>query len=115
MLFRSLNLGFLYGQGRGVSQDYAEAVRWFRAAAEQGDATAQYNLGVLYHEGRGVPQDFVRAHMWLNLAASTLTGSERDDYAEARDAVAARMTSAQIAEAQRLAREWTPSNKQEPR
>ena len=54
-----------------VPQDDAEAVRWFRLAAEQGVASAQFNLGVAYAKGEGVPQDYVSAHMWLNLAAST--------------------------------------------
>jgi TPR repeat protein len=50
------NLGVLYDKGRGVSQDYAEAARWYRLAADQEHAWAQYNLGVLYREGHGVPR-----------------------------------------------------------
>src|SRR5258707_14697617 len=42
-------LASLYYHGRGVPQDYAEAVRWYRRAAEQGDATAQFNLGLMYY------------------------------------------------------------------
>ena len=42
------NLGAMYGTGRGVPQDDAEAVRWYRLAAEQGNADAQFNLGVVY-------------------------------------------------------------------
>tara|TARA_B110000116_G_scaffold260112_1_gene262885 strand:+ start:972 stop:1109 length:138 start_codon:yes stop_codon:yes gene_type:complete len=41
------NLGFRYATGRGVSQDDAEAVRWYRLAADQGDADAQFNFGFL--------------------------------------------------------------------
>ena len=55
----------------GVAQDEAEAVQWYRLAAEQGDASAQYALGIAYGTGRGVPEDYVVAHMWLNLAAAT--------------------------------------------
>jgi TPR repeat protein len=96
-------LGNRYEHGRGVPQDYAEAVKWYRLAAEQGHALAQSNLGVMYDNGQGVPQDYVRAHTWFNLAASrgNANGSKN------RDIVAKRMTPAQIAEAQRLAREWT--------
>ena len=47
----------MYDQGVGVPQDAAEAVAWYRRAAEQGDARAQYNLGGMYRKGRGVPQD----------------------------------------------------------
>ena len=43
--------------GDGVSQDYEEAVPWFRKTAEQGNAKAQYNLGIMYVNGEGVPQD----------------------------------------------------------
>ena len=46
----------MYATGEGVPQDDAEAVRWFRLAAEQGDARAQFNLGVRYDTGEGVPQ-----------------------------------------------------------
>ena len=53
--------------GRGVPQDDAAASRWFRLAAEQGEAFAQYNLGSKYTHGEGVPQDDVSAHIWLNV------------------------------------------------
>jgi hypothetical protein len=99
------NLGLMYDTGEGVPQDDAEAVRWYRLAADQGDATAQYNLGLMYANGQGVPQDYVAAHMWLNLAAAQGNANA----SESRDIVANRMTPEQIAEAQRLAREWTPA------
>jgi hypothetical protein len=76
----------------------------YRKAAEQGDADAQSNLGLMYGFGRAGPQDSVLAYMWANLAAAQ--GSDRGK--ENRDIVAKRMTSEQIAEAQRLAREWKP-------
>ena len=60
----------------------------------------------MYANGEGVPQDDVQAHMWLNLAASRTTGEDREDAASARDRARARMTPEQVAEAQRLAREW---------
>ena len=92
----------MYANGRGVPQDDAEAVRWYRLAAEQGNANAQTNLGVMYAAGLGVPQDYVSAHMWFNLAAATGGENAR----KARDSVAASMTREQIAEAQARAREW---------
>ena len=99
------NLGFMYFNGKGVPQDYAEALKWYRMAAEQGNAEAQRNLGNRYATGQGVPQqDYVLAHMWCNLAAA-----QGDESAiKCRDLFAESMTSAQIAEAQRLAREWKP-------
>jgi len=96
------NLGFMYHNGEGVPKDYAVAVRWYRLAAEQGHASAQYNLGIMYYNGEGVPQDYVQAHMWWNLAASKGNENGRKN----RDIVAKKMTPTQIAEAQRLAREW---------
>ena len=96
----------MYDTGLGVPQDAAEAVRWFRLAAEQGHARAQYSLGVMYGTGEGVPQDNVEAHMWLNLAASRLSGADRERSVGARDRVAELMTPADLSEAQRRAREW---------
>ena len=98
----------MYNNGQGVVQDYVEAVKWYRKAAEQGGALAQYNLGVSYSTGRGVPQDYVAAHKWANLAAAQSQGDKQEKYSEARDLIAEKMTPQQIAEAQRLAREWKP-------
>ena len=84
--------------------DYATALTEFRPVAQQGDADAQFILGVMYSKGQGVPQDDVQAHMWLSLAAA----QSKESYRKSRDILAERMTPAQLAEAQRLAREWTP-------
>jgi len=50
----------MYDKGQGVPQDYAEAVTWYRKAAEKGFAEAQYNLGTMCYRGQGVPQDYPR-------------------------------------------------------
>ena len=89
----------MYGNGNGVPQDDAEAVKWYRLAAEQGDARAQNNLGVSYEFGEGVPQDDVTAHMWWNLAAANGNPAA----SSSRDRVAARMVAADITEAKRRA------------
>ena len=96
------NLALMYFKGVGVPKDDAEAVKWYRKAAEQGHANGQYNLGLMYYRGDGVPQDYTTAYMWLNLAAAT--GSENS--AKARDLLAKRMPKEQIAEGQKLSREW---------
>ena len=103
-------LGVMYAEGRGVAQNDRESVRWFRLAADQGDAEAQGGLGLAYSTGSGVPQDFVASHMWMTLASAQLTGAIRNGALKFRDTIAAAMTSEQIAEAQRLAREWTPTS-----
>ena len=59
----------MYENGRGVTQDYAEAVRWYRLAAEQDYARGQTNLGFMYDNGHGVTQDYAEAVRWFRLAA----------------------------------------------
>jgi TPR repeat protein len=102
--FAQYELGYMYHHGYGVSPDYAEAARWYRKAADQGNTASQVSLGLMYNQGMGVPQDYVSAHMWFNLAAA----SGYAGAANSRDDVATKMTPEQVAEAQRLAREWKP-------
>jgi uncharacterized protein len=99
------NLGIMYANGRGVSQDDTEVVKWYRLAADQGHADAQFALGLMYALGRGFPQDDVLAHMWFNLAATRGNA----EAVEARDRTASDMTLEQLAEAQRLARDGNSS------
>ena len=92
--------------------DHATAHRLLLLLAERGDADAQYDLGVMYHSGEDFPTDFVQAWKWYELAASGFTPEEqsmRDRALKNRDRVAAMMTPAQLAQAQRLAREWRPA------
>ena len=98
------DLGQKYELGESVPQDYEEAMRWYRLAAEQGHVVAQTEIGVLYSKGYGVPKDYVQAHMWLSLAG--LHGNE--DAIRRRGSLEGKMTPAQIAEAQGLARMWKP-------
>ncbi len=101
------DLGLMYAKGHGVPRDYVEAAKWYRRAAEQGHADAQRDLGVMYFDGEGVPQDFVKAYMWLNSAAAQ--GDRKSQ--QLIDKVAGKMTSSEIAEAQRLEREWKTKGK----
>jgi len=105
------NLGVMYANGYGVQQDYFEAALWYRRAAEQGDPDALNNLGIMYDNGHGVPKDYVQARKLYDLAAARFPASEAEARASAiknRDGLTVEMTRAQIAEAQRLAREWKP-------
>jgi uncharacterized protein len=103
------SLGKNYEAGRsGLKKDYAEAARWYRKSAEQGNVWAQASLGILYHSGKGLPHNDVEAEMWFSLAADHSPQDDRDTIVEMRDSVAAHLTPQQVAEARRLAREWKP-------
>ena len=101
-------LAALYDFGRGGAQDYSEAAALYSLAAVQGHVEAQFNLGTMYANGQGVARNYVQAHMWFDLAASQATGESHDLAVRRRDAVAARLTADEIAEAQRLTAEFTP-------
>ena len=86
--------------------DYKTAMKLWRPMAEQGYAGAQYALGVMYDNGEGVPEDKVLAYMWWNLAAANCI----EDASTNKGIIAKRMTSSQIAEAQKLSRECLRKN-----
>lgn len=100
-------LGNCYFEGTGVTKDITEGVSWIRKAAEQGLAAAQSSFGLCYAKGKGVKQDYVEAYKWFNLAAAQ--GGEHDLDAKVGLSMAERaMTPEQIAQGQKLAREFKP-------
>jgi uncharacterized protein len=121
-------LGVAYEHGFYVAQDDAEAFRWYRRAANKiydrpGNTwihSPQYNIGAMYASGRGTAQDYVRALMWFTLAIAfgdtkppaplgiELVDTSKYTALEQRDRLMALMTSAQISEAEKLAKEWRP-------
>lgn len=98
------NLAVRYASGQGVPKSQVEALKWFRVAADQGLAAAQGAVALIFSLDEGVPHNYVAAYMWFTLAAA---GNFKDAIAK-RDIVAKYMTPAQIAEAQKLARDWKP-------
>jgi TPR repeat protein len=92
-------LGSMYATGEGVPQD---------------DAEAQSELGFSYLTGTGVPRDYVQAEMWFNLAASQSTDDVGERAVSIRDFAADHMDPTQLAEAERLAREWDAAHPREP-
>lgn len=98
------NLGVLYRLGLGGPQDFQTALHWFRRAADQGDGGAQNHLGLMYYKGEGVSQDNVQAYMWATLAAE----QGLDQAIQALGFLEQEMSSEQIEEARRLAKEWKP-------
>jgi TPR repeat protein len=99
-------LGFQYENGFGVPQNYVAAADLYRRAAEQGDAFAQCRLGLSYDRGHGVPQDIILAYKWLDLAAAGASRRDRDFYLRLRNALASKMSLAEVTEGQRLALIW---------
>ena len=90
-----------------AAHDYRAALTALTPWAEGGEPQAQLTLGRMYAAGYGVVQDYMQAHTWLNLAASTGSAQARAE----REAVAARMTPSQIAQAQAAARAWKPTRR----
>ena len=62
-------IGWKYYKGEGCTKDGAEALYWFRMAAEHGNAVGQFNLGLMYAKGEGVPKDNAEAVKWYRMAA----------------------------------------------
>ena len=61
----------MYANGYGVAKDSAEALKWYRKAADQGNASAQFNLGAMYSNGEGVAKDAIEGAAWINIAAAS--------------------------------------------
>lgn len=92
----------LQTNAESTPRNATEYIEQLRAKAERGDTEAQNLLGGLYYFGQGVPLDDAKAYMWFSVAAGQ--GSQKA--IQWQDIVARSLTPAQIAEAQRLAREW---------
>ena len=98
-------VGRRYMDGHGAVQDYSLAICWLRLAATREDARAMNSYGIAFETGKGVERSLVHAHLWYNLAAA------RGDEAAAnnRSRLNSKLSRTDLAEAQRLAREWTPT------
>jgi TPR repeat protein len=96
------SLGVRYASGEGEPQDYLQAMAWYRRAADLGHLGAMNNLGLMYYQGKGVPQDYPQAMAWYRKAADLGDAGARGNLDHLRKL----MTPAQIAEGERLVREW---------
>jgi uncharacterized protein len=106
-----VSLEVMCGNGQSTARDNAQTAIWWRKFDERGDFIAQYHLGEIYERGQGVLEDYVQSHVWFNLAAAQspvggFSFLHLPYAAQRRDELAAKMTPAQIAEAQRMARGW---------
>jgi TPR repeat protein len=97
-------LGLCYAKGQGVAKDEVEAVKWWRKAAQQNFAAAQRSLGLAYVLGNGVAKDHVEGYTWVLLAA----GQGEEGAKRIMGTVESWMTREQIAEGQKLARNFKP-------
>ncbi len=88
------------------SGDFIAAANGYRALAKDGNPYAQYNLGTMYETGEGVAQDNIKAYMWFSLSARTGDKNARKN----RDDLAQKMTSAQLAKADKLVAKCLSSN-----
>ena len=61
-------VGVFYESGKGVGQNFTEALRWFLKSANQGNSDAQNKLGQIYEEGEGVPRNVAQAARWYRAA-----------------------------------------------
>ena len=102
-------LGTIYSAGTIVPEDFTKAVYWYKKAAEQGNSDAQYSLGYLYANGFGIAEDYVFAYMWANLAFDKGSKPAKKLKIDLETV----MTTSQIADAQRLSREWEPTQSSE--
>ena len=103
------SLGAMYDFGRGVLQDYKKAFHWYEKAAKQGHALAQYSLGLMYQYGNGVSKNYIQAYVFSNLALSgSITEFIRKQINKSISLLEEKMTSNQIAKAQKLSSEFKP-------
>lgn len=98
-------VGVAYFKGLGVQKDLTQAFKWYRRAADQGFGVAQYNLGAMYAKGEAVTQDVVTAHLLYGLAATSGIRAA----GAAKDQLAKSMSADQIAQAEKMAKDWKPT------
>lgn len=101
------NIGVLSENGDGVPKDFTQALTWYRASAEIGCVKALANLGILYSRDDVPFRDLVEAYKWFILADNA--GDE--DGKNERTKLTAKLSSADLAEAQRRAQAWKPSQR----
>ena len=104
-----LQVANMYYEGWTGQPNYAKALKWYVRAAAQGQAGAQAGLSRMYYTGNGLPKDFVLAYKWVIIAEA----GGNEIAGRVRDSIAPELTPAQIAEAQRMAREWIEAHRAE--
>jgi len=104
------NLGVMYENGEGIARDYGEAMKWYRKAAEMRNPDAPNNIGVMYMTGVGIRRDYVKACMWFNIAGRGDPSAESN-----KRFLYKKMTTEEIAKAEKLAEEWLEIRRRQKR
>jgi clan AA aspartic protease (TIGR02281 family) len=99
------DLAVMNASGQGAAPNLQEALKWYRAAAEQGDVESFVNIAGLFENGSGVPVDYVKAYVLLDKAARLARGNAVESARSRRDALAVKMATSQLVQAQDLARQ----------
>jgi TPR repeat protein len=102
---KQYELAKLYAEGEGVEQNWVEAVKWYRKAAEQGHDLAQFKVGLSYQNGKGVPQSDTEAYVWLNISAENgapLNGRGRAG--KLADEIRVSLSASQLEQAENIAK-----------
>ncbi len=95
-------LGLLFMNGKGTIQDFEEAARWFKLAANQNHALSQYQLGLIHKTGYGLPANLEKSYMWFNISAA----AGIQEAIIARDKIMLSLTPKQLKKAQEASRKW---------
>jgi len=102
---KQYELAKLYAEGEGVEQNWVEAVKWYRKAAEQGHDLAQFKVGLSYQNGKGVPQSDTEAYVWLNISSENgapLNGRGRAG--KLADEIRVSLSASQLEQAENIAK-----------
>jgi TPR repeat protein len=97
----------LYQNGDGVPKDLQAAIRWYSAAAKRDSSNAKFNLGLIYSDDRSDVTDYVKAYAWLTIAdMHEIDAPSGWTPGAFRDRLKAKMTEAQVTEAQQRVQRW---------
>ena len=104
--WRQFRLGWMYDNGKGVPENDAEAVEWYRKSANQGFRSAQFSLGRRYWSDDGVPENSIRAYVWWSMAKTQGHTAATENL----EILKPQMTKQQISDGQALAAKCFESN-----
>ena len=103
----------MYDEGKGVAQNYQEALKWYRLAADQGNTIAQHNLGWSYYDGQGVSKNIEMAYYWWLIASANADAEDYGDFSENRDLAASELVDSVCIRIQNEARLWIEQRESE--